>query len=198
MQTVDSILVDSTPGFLDSIRLTEFTLGTKAPRVESIKTYPKSESDLVMMDWRVTFAPTDIEDMTPRQLRTQINPKIVLTIRVGKGIVGAGMPILVEDMSFSGIMRIKLKLTSNFPHIKMFDFSFLETPTIDYVLKPVGGDTFGMDIAHVSKKNLSMSATFNPVLELFSRLTRLLFLLCIRSQAFSRLFVIRLTPSWDP
>ncbi|KAF9331752.1 hypothetical protein BG006_005409 [Podila minutissima] len=149
VQTVDSILVDSTPGFLDSIRLTEFTLGTKAPRVESIKTYPKSESDLVMMDWRVTFAPTDIEDMTPRQLRTQINPKIVLTIRVGKGIVGAGMPILVEDMSFSGIMRIKLKLTSNFPHIKMFDFSFLETPTIDYVLKPVGGDTFGMDIAHI-------------------------------------------------
>ncbi|KAF9024878.1 hypothetical protein BGZ52_010146 [Haplosporangium bisporale] len=149
VQTVDSILVDSTPGFLDSIRLSEFTLGTKAPRVESIKTYPKSESDVVMMDWRVTFAPTDIEDMTPRQLRTQINPKIVLTIRVGKGIVGAGMPILVEDMSFSGIMRIKLKLTSNFPHIKIFDFSFLETPTIDYVLKPVGGDTFGMDIAHI-------------------------------------------------
>lgn len=150
MQTVDSILVDSTPGFLDSIRLTEFTLGTKAPRIESIKTYPKSESDVVMMDWRITFSPTDIEDMTPRQLRTQINPKIVLTIRVGKGIVGAGMPILVEDMSFSGIMRIKLKLTSNFPHIKIFDFSFLETPAIDYVLKPVGGDTFGMDIAHVS------------------------------------------------
>ncbi|KAG0338986.1 hypothetical protein BG004_006986 [Podila humilis] len=149
VQIVDSILVDSTPSFLDSIRLTEFTLGTKAPRVESIKTYPKSDSDLVMMDWRVSFAPTDIEDMTPRQLRTQINPKIVLTIRVGKGIVGAGMPILVEDMSFSGHMRIRLKLTSNFPHIKIFDFSFLEQPSIDYVLKPVGGDTFGMDIAHI-------------------------------------------------
>ncbi|KAG0275740.1 hypothetical protein BGZ95_008429 [Linnemannia exigua] len=149
VQTVDSILVDQTPAFLDSIRLTTFTLGTKAPRVESVKAFPKTDPDVVMMDWRVSFTPTDIEDMTPRQLRTQINPKICLTIRVGKGIIGAGMPILVEDMSFKGYMRFKLKLTSNFPHIKTVDFCFLEPPTIDYVLKPVGGETFGMDIAHI-------------------------------------------------
>ncbi|KAF9377648.1 hypothetical protein CPB97_010032 [Podila verticillata] len=149
VQTVDSILVDQTPAFLDSIRLTTFTLGTKAPRVESVKAFPKTDPDVVLMDWRVQFNPTDIEDMTPRQLRTQINPKIVLTIRVGKGIIGAGMPILVEDMSFKGYMRIKLKLTANFPHIKTLDFCFLEPPEIDYVLKPVGGETFGMDIAHI-------------------------------------------------
>ncbi|KAF9136926.1 hypothetical protein BG015_002947 [Linnemannia schmuckeri] len=146
---VDGILVDQTPAFLDSIRLTTFTLGTKAPRVESVKSFPKSDPDVVLMDWRVSFTPTDIEDMTPRQLRTQINPKIVLTIRVGNSLIGAGMPILVEDMSFVGYMRFKIKLTSNFPHIKTVDFCFLEPPTIDYVLKPVGGDTFGMDIAHI-------------------------------------------------
>ncbi|KAF9306138.1 hypothetical protein BGZ74_007485 [Mortierella antarctica] len=149
VQIVDSILVDQTPAFLDSIRLTTFTLGTKAPRVVSVKAFPKTDPDVVLMDWRVQFNPTDIEDMTPRQLRTQINPKIVLTVRVGKGIIGAGMPILVEDMSFKGYMRIKLKLTANFPHIKTLDFCFLEPPEIDYVLKPVGGDTFGMDIAHI-------------------------------------------------
>ncbi|KAG0049221.1 hypothetical protein BGZ83_005948 [Gryganskiella cystojenkinii] len=149
VQVVDSILVDQTPAFLDSIRLTTFTLGTKAPRVESVKAFPKTDPDVVMMDWRVSFTPTDIEDMTPRQLRTQINPKIVLTIRVGKGIIGAGMPILVEDMSFKGYMRFKIKLMANFPHIKTVDFCFLEPPEIDYVLKPVGGDTFGMDIAHI-------------------------------------------------
>ncbi|KAF9545503.1 hypothetical protein EC957_010919 [Mortierella hygrophila] len=145
----DGILVDQTPAFLESIRLTTFTLGTKAPRVESIKSFPKSDPDVVVMDWRVSFTPTDIEDMTPRQLRTQVNPKIVLTIRLGNSLVGAGMPILVEDMSFTGYMRFKLKLTSVFPHIKTVDFCFLEPPVIDYVLKPVGGDTFGMDIAHI-------------------------------------------------
>lgn len=45
---VDGILVDQTPSFLDSIRLTTFTLGTKAPRVESIKSYPKSDPDIVV------------------------------------------------------------------------------------------------------------------------------------------------------
>ncbi|KAF9581003.1 hypothetical protein BGW38_002137, partial [Lunasporangiospora selenospora] len=149
VQVVDSILVDQTPAFLDSIRLTTFTLGTKAPRVESVKTYPKTDPDVVMMDWRVSFTPTDTEDMTPAQMRTQINPKICLTVRLGKGIIGAGMPILVEDMSFKGYMRFKLKLTANFPHIKTVDFCFLEPPEIDYCLKPVGGETFGMDIAHI-------------------------------------------------
>ena len=45
---VDGILVDQTPSFLDSIRLTTFTLGTKAPRVESIKSFPKSDPDVVV------------------------------------------------------------------------------------------------------------------------------------------------------
>lgn len=48
VQTVDSILVDQTPAFLDSIRLTTFTLGTKAPRVESIKAFPKTDPDVVV------------------------------------------------------------------------------------------------------------------------------------------------------
>ncbi|KAG0019486.1 hypothetical protein BGZ80_005755 [Entomortierella chlamydospora] len=149
IQTVDGVLVDSTPSFLDSIRLSEFTLGTKAPRVESIKTYPNSDPDVVLMDWKISFTPTDTEDMTPRQLRTQINPKICLMIRVGKGFIGAGMPILVEDLSLTGEIQIKLRLTSNFPHIKTFEFFFLDIPTIDYVLKPVGGETFGMDIGNI-------------------------------------------------
>ncbi|KAF9199830.1 hypothetical protein BGZ49_010006 [Haplosporangium sp. Z 27] len=149
VQTVDSILVDATPAFLDSIRLTTFTLGTKAPRVENIKSFPKTDPDVVLMDWRLSFTPTDIEDMTPRQLRTQINPKICLSVRLGKGFVGASMPILVEDMSFRGHIRLKLKLMSNFPHVKTLDFCFLQPPDIDYVLKPVGGDSFGFDIAHV-------------------------------------------------
>lgn len=35
---------------------------------------------------------------------------------------------------------------SNFPHCKNVQISFLEKPDFDYVLKPLGGETFGMDI----------------------------------------------------
>ena len=101
------------------------------------------------MDWRVSFIPNDLVNMTRLQLSNKVNPKIVLTIRVGKGMVGAGIPVLLEDMSFSGLIRAKLKLINTFPHIKTIDISFLEEPTFDYVLKPIGGETFGFDIANV-------------------------------------------------
>lgn len=44
---VDTILREKTPGFVD-VRLNEFTLGTKAPRVEGIKVYHRSAPDVVV------------------------------------------------------------------------------------------------------------------------------------------------------
>ncbi|CAG8457825.1 5831_t:CDS:10 [Ambispora gerdemannii] len=148
VQSVDAVLVASTPSFLDSLRLSTFTLGTKPPHIESIKSYPKTEDDIVMMDWKLAFEPNDLANMTKQQLRNKVNPKIVLTVRVGRGMVGAGIPILLEDISFSGKLRIKLKLMNNFPHIQTVWLSFLEPPKIDFILKPIGGETFGFDIAN--------------------------------------------------
>lgn len=147
--SVDQVLSTSTPTFLDSLRLTTFTLGTKAPRIQKVRTFPNTESDIVLMDWGITFAPNDVSDLTPRQAARKVNPKIVLSVRIGKGLATAAMPILIEDISFSGLMRVKLKLVPNFPHIQVVDLSFLEKPVFDFVLKPVGGETFGFDIAHV-------------------------------------------------
>ncbi len=45
--------------------------------------------------------------------------------------------------------RIKLKLMTNFPHVQTIDMSFIEKPTFDYVMKPLGGDTFGFDINNI-------------------------------------------------
>ena len=43
-------------------------------------------------------------------------------------------------------MRVKMKLQIPYPHIERVDICFLSRPTIDYVCKPLGGDTFGFDI----------------------------------------------------
>ncbi|KAF9026598.1 C2 domain-containing protein [Rhodocollybia butyracea] len=149
VSSVDQILSISTPAFLDSMKLTTFTLGTKAPRIDKVRTFPKTEDDIVMMDWGISFTPTDISDMTPKQAAGKVNPKIVLAVKVGKGLASLPMPILLEDITFSGLMRIKMKLMTNFPHIQIVDISFLEKPVIDYVLKPIGGETFGFDIANM-------------------------------------------------
>ncbi|KAI9485092.1 C2 domain-containing protein [Zychaea mexicana] len=147
--TADAILIENTPSFLDSIRLTTFTLGTKPFRINGIKTYPKTEPNVVVMDWTVSFIPNDVLDLTPRELQSKINPKIVLTIRVGKGMIGAGMPVLLEDLAFKGTMRLKFKLFNEFPHVKTVEACFLEKPLFDYSLKPVGGETFGFDINNI-------------------------------------------------
>jgi len=146
IQSVDQVLSTSTPAFLDSMRLETFILGTKPPRMEFVKTYPKTEDDIVMMDWKFSFTPTDTMDMTARQLKTKINPKVVLEIRIGKGVVSKAMKVIVEDFDFSGLMRVRMKLQIPFPHIERVDISFLGRPTIDYVCKPLGGETFGFDI----------------------------------------------------
>ncbi|KAG7099557.1 hypothetical protein E1B28_001390 [Marasmius oreades] len=149
ISSVDQVLSSNTPAFLDSLRLSEFTLGTKAPRIDRVHTHPRTDDDIVMMDWSLSFTPNDLSDMTPRQAAAKVNPKIVLSVRVGKGIAVASMPILLEDITFSGLMRIRMKLMSNFPHVQIVDLCFLEKPVIDYVLKPIGGETFGFDIANI-------------------------------------------------
>src|SRR5712672_605279 len=93
--TVDQILSVNCPPFLESLRLAQFTLGNKAPRVDRVRTFPKTELDQVLMDWSFSFTPNDVSDLTPRQLAAKSNPKILLKIKVGKGPATANFPILV-------------------------------------------------------------------------------------------------------
>ncbi|BFZ55473.1 Tricalbin-2 [Savitreella phatthalungensis] len=147
--TVDQVLATSTPAFLESLRLDEFTLGTQPPRIEHVKTYPKSEDDVVIMDWKFAFTPNDVQDLTMRQVKNKVNPRIVLGIRVGKSVATANIPIVVEDIACAGLMQVRIKLMSEFPNIKIVDLSFLEKPVIDYVLKPIGGKTLGFDVGFI-------------------------------------------------
>ncbi|KAJ5312997.1 hypothetical protein PENANT_c018G11795 [Penicillium antarcticum] len=146
INSVDQVLSTSTPAFLDSLRLKTFILGTKPPRLEHVKTYPKTEPDTVIMDWKFSFTPNDTMDLTARQMKDKINPKVVLEVRLGKGVVSKGLDVIVEDMACSGLMRVKVKLQIPFPHIERVDVCFLDKPELDYVCKPLGGDTLGFDI----------------------------------------------------
>lgn len=149
VSSVDQVLSTSTPAFLDSMRMKLFTLGTKPPRLEHVKTYPKANDDIVMMDWKFSFTPNDVADMTQQQIKHKTNPKIILEVRLGKAMISTGLDVIVEDMAFSGMMRVKLKLQLPFPHIERAEICFLDRPTIDYVCKPLGGETFGFDINFV-------------------------------------------------
>lgn len=147
MYQANEVLKDQAPGFgIEALSLDEFTLGSKAPRVDSIKSYTMKGQDHIEMDWAFSFTPNDTDDMTKNEIKKKINPKVALGVTIGKAFIKKSLPILVEDMSFTGRMNIKFKLYETFPHLKMVSVQFLEAPVIDYALKPVGGDTLGIDI----------------------------------------------------
>jgi len=157
--SVEQILSVSTPAFLDSLRLSTFSLGTKAPHIDEVRTHTDTADDVVLMEWGVSFTPNDVSDITPREAESKTNPKIMLEIRVGKGVTAA-MPVLLEDITFQGKMKIRMKLMTAFPHIQMVDLSFMEKPHIDFVLKPIGGEAFGFDITNVSTSHFAPKPRF--------------------------------------
>lgn len=143
----NEVMKDQAPGFgIEAIALEEFTLGSKAPRIDSIKSYTRKGRDHVEMIWSFSFTPNDTDDMTKNEIRKKINPKVALGVTVGKAFILKSLPILVEDMSCTGRLNVKVILNENFPHVKTVSVQFLEPPVFDYALKPVGGDSFGIDI----------------------------------------------------
>ncbi|KAK5165778.1 Tricalbin-2 [Saxophila tyrrhenica] len=146
IQSVDQVLSTTTPAFLDSMRMKFFTLGTKPPRLEHVRTYARADDDTVLMDWKFSFTPNDTADLTARQIKNKVNPKVVLEVRVGKAMISKGLDVIVEDMACEGVMRVKVKLQLPFPHIERVEISFLGKPKFDYVCKPLGGDMLGFDI----------------------------------------------------
>lgn len=49
IENIDTYIVDYLPGFLDSVRLTTFTLGSKPFMVESVKTFTDTAPNIVVI-----------------------------------------------------------------------------------------------------------------------------------------------------
>ncbi|KAF8320471.1 tricalbin [Clavulina sp. PMI_390] len=165
VSSVDQVLSMSAPPMVESMALTTFTLGTKAPRIERVRTLPRTPDDEVVMDWAISFTSTDLVDIPPSQAVTKTNSKIVLDIKIGKGPARIPFPILVENIEFTGEMRIKLKLMTNFPHVQTVDLSFMSKPNFNYALKPLGGETFGLDINSIPGLQSFIRDTVHSILE---------------------------------
>lgn len=144
---VNPALAGVAPGYgIDAISLHEFTLGSKAPSVKAISTDTKVGSDVSDMVFEFAFTPSDVSDMTSKEANAMIHPKIVLAISLGKSVVSTKMKVIVEDINVSGRMRAKIKFGNTFPNIQMVSVQMLEAPVIEFGLKPLGGDTLGLDV----------------------------------------------------
>ncbi|XJO75420.1 hypothetical protein BDV3_006107 [Batrachochytrium dendrobatidis] len=158
-ETVDGVLESSKPAFLDDLRLVKFTLGSNAPRIESIRTYPGAEADVLMMDWDLSFTPFDVDDLSKKDKANSgiYNFHMELVARIGAGPASIPLSILLKEVAFSGEMRIQLKFITAYPHIGMVEFGFLNVPRLDFILRPLKG----MDLKDIPGLSTFLEDTIN-------------------------------------
>ncbi|KAG7666099.1 TCB1 [[Candida] subhashii] len=134
-ENVNPILASSpAPAFIQKLWIDSFTLGTKPPRVERVKTMQGTPDDVVVMDWEFSFTPNTITDSSTKQIRNNINQKATIKITV----FGITIPIAVCDVAFRGYARIRMRMMTSFPHIETVNVSMLEPPQFDFNSKILG------------------------------------------------------------
>lgn len=129
------------PSFIQSIWIDKFTIGVKPPRIEIVKTFQNTDTDIVVMDWGISFTPHDLSDMNSKQLINYVNQAMIIKIK----LFGFPISISVHDVSFSTRVRIRLKLMTPFPHIETTNIQLLDIPDVDFVLKLLGNTVFNWE-----------------------------------------------------
>ncbi|GAV48352.1 hypothetical protein ZYGR_0I06490 [Zygosaccharomyces rouxii] len=147
VQNVNPILASnpSIPSFISALWIDQFTLGVKPPRIEHVKTYQNTDSDIVVMDWDVAFTPHDLSDMNAKQVRNYVNQKLVIKLVA----FGIRIPFYVSSTSFHVKTRIRFKLMTPFPHVDTINIQLLEIPDIDFIARPFGDFIFNSEIMNI-------------------------------------------------
>ena len=145
-EQVNPILASSpAPAFVKSLWLDSFTLGTKPPRIDSVKTLAGTAPDVVVMDWGFSFTPNALVDANHKQLKSHVNERIV----VKATLFGITIPIAIDDVSFSGLARIRLRLMTSFPHVETVNVSMLEPPKFDFNTKVLGESSWWWEVLSI-------------------------------------------------
>ncbi|KAG7910329.1 hypothetical protein KL907_001220 [Ogataea polymorpha] len=125
------------PAFVKQLWIHTFTLGTKPPRIDKVRTLDRTSDDITVMDWWVSMTPNAVEDATAKQLKNYVNQNIVVKAK----LFGLTLPVVVSDIAFQAKVRVRLRMMKSFPHIQTVNVSLLEAPYFDFLAKPFGGDT---------------------------------------------------------
>lgn len=126
---VNPILAASpAPAFVKSLWLDSFTAGTKPPRIDKVKSLGNTADDVIVMDWGCSFIPNELADSSNKQMKNNVNEKVV----VKANLFGISIPVEVSDVSFKCLLRVRMRMTTAFPHIETVNISLLEAPQIDF------------------------------------------------------------------
>lgn len=88
------------------------------------------------LECEFSFHPFDNEDLCLKNDSDRTS-NILLNTRIGRGVLGVDIPVLVKNLSFQGTVSIQLTTMTTFPYVKLATISLPQLPEIDFVLKPL-------------------------------------------------------------
>lgn len=123
--TLDTI---KAPG-VDEIVLSKFTLGSQAPRIDSIKTFTNTGDEVLILDFDLSFTPYDADAVSKKEkIRRELrNLEITLLAKVAM----VPLPVSLKELFINGTLRIQFTFMSGFPHIKVMDLGFVQVISLD-------------------------------------------------------------------
>ncbi|SCU94122.1 LAFA_0F20010g1_1 [Lachancea sp. 'fantastica'] len=147
VQQVNEILATnpSIPGFIKALWIDQFTLGVKPPRIDLVKTYQNTDTDVVVMDWGVSFTPHDLADLNSKQLKNYVNQRVTVKAKA----FGLPLSVTVSDIAFKSKLKVRFKLMTPFPHIETVNIQLLEVPDVDFVARLLGDSIFNWEVLNI-------------------------------------------------
>ncbi|EPX71903.1 C2 domain-containing protein [Schizosaccharomyces octosporus yFS286] len=160
---VEQTVAEYLPSFVPEVRFSSFTLGSKAPRIDGIRTHLATEPDMILMDVDFSYTPNDTLDITGASY-CRVNSAVSLRVKVGKGKFMAKLPVSTKDIFVSGQLRLRFRLSEEFPFIKTASVSLLSTPKISATVRPFDFSLFDIDVFYIPGFNQFLHEQMTTIL----------------------------------
>jgi len=149
-EKLNALLQGQMPGMLESLELTEFTLGSSPPNILHAEVVPGDDANVIDLDLKICFLPADLDEGEHREEfvemiekdmgRTksmQWNSKVLLVAKIGKAFMTMDVPVLLKELCIFGKLRVRFLLGPSQPIVKTIQLSFAELPKFDFILRPL-------------------------------------------------------------
>ncbi|KAG4085383.1 hypothetical protein H8356DRAFT_1088025 [Neocallimastix lanati (nom. inval.)] len=150
MENVNGIL-DGIEIGLDSIKITEFSLGTEAPKLMEMCPSTDSDPNVIKFTCLAKYEPLDENKISKYDIESgeKRASKIVLGIKPSS--IVPNIPTQVTNILFIGKLLFVITTMESFPYVRKVEFTFVEQPNISWDLKPLSAGIdimkFGLDNA---------------------------------------------------
>jgi len=128
---------------VDSIKISEFSLGTEAPMLMEMCPITDSDSNVIKFTSIAKYEPLDTNKISKYDIESGEKRASNIVLSVKPKIVPSSIPTQVNDILFVGKLLFVITTMEAFPYVKKVEFTFIEQPNVKWTLKPLSA---GIDI----------------------------------------------------